>query len=110
MARKHVHVSDLRSGSRLAIAAIVGLTDLVEAMHRNIARGPRPLPASEVARTGGITGLVYRSVRGVTRAVGGGIDALLGAIVPSGDAQPPSAEREAVLAALNGVLGDYLAA
>jgi len=50
-------------------------------------------------------------VRGVTRAVGGSVDTLLGALAPAiGErAGLPSPEREAVLAALNGVLGDHLA-
>jgi hypothetical protein len=41
--------------------------------------------------------------------VGGGIDAILGRLVLRFGASPPSAPREALVAALNGVLGDYLA-
>ncbi|MBW8844203.1 MAG: alpha/beta hydrolase [Burkholderiales bacterium] len=94
----------LRGASRLAIDATTGVTRLVEAMHAEIAR--LPLTAQR-ERTGGITGLVYRSVRGVTRLVGGGLDLALGALAPAlGDARPERAN--AALAALNGVLGDYL--
>lgn len=93
--------SDLRGYARLAKDATVGLTDLVEAMHASIAR-----PAG----TRGITGLVYRSVRGVTRLVGGGVDALLALLQPALKGRESSPERDAVHAALNGVLGDYLAA
>jgi pimeloyl-ACP methyl ester carboxylesterase len=107
--KTHVYPSDLRSVSRLTIDAIVGLADLVEAMHHTIARGPTSSPATGAARTRGITGLVYRSVRGVTRLVGGGLDALLAQVIPAANSVRPSAEREAVLAALNGMLGDYLA-
>jgi hypothetical protein len=67
------------------------------------------LGAAPVGRTRGITGLVYRSVRGVTSLVGGSIDAILGRLVPLFGASPPSPRREALVAALNGVLGDYLA-
>jgi pimeloyl-ACP methyl ester carboxylesterase len=96
----------LRGASRLAIDATTGVTDLVEAMHAEIAR--LPLTASR-ERTTGITGLVYRSVRGVTRLVGGGLDIALGALSPLlGEAAPERAN--AALAALNGVLGDYLEA
>ena len=106
----HLRLSDLRGFQRLANDATVGLTDLVEAMHHTIAHTPGPLGTSPTGRTRGITGLVYRSVRGVTRVVGVGVDALLGALAPMIADKRSSQEREAVLAALNGVLGDYLAA
>ncbi|HLL09469.1 MAG TPA: alpha/beta hydrolase [Rubrivivax sp.] len=103
---------DIRGAARLASEATQGLADLVEAMHERIARLPGS-PAALHGRTTGITGLVYRSIRGVTRLVGGSVDALLGLLTPalaeetSGDS---SAEREAIVAALNGVFGDHLAA
>jgi pimeloyl-ACP methyl ester carboxylesterase len=56
-----------------------------------------------------VTGHVYRAVRGVTRAVGGGLDALLGQLAPLVADVPDTSSREALVAALNGVLGDYLA-
>ena len=34
-------------------------------------------------RTGGISGLVYKTIRGVTRVVGGSIEALLGLLAPA---------------------------
>ena len=109
MARKsHLHSADLRGFSRMTIDAIVGLTDLVEAMHHNIASTPALLGKSPIGRTRGITGFVYRSIRGVTRLVGGGLDAVLGRLVPLFGEKASSPEREAVLAVLNGVLGDYL--
>ncbi|MGE5234593.1 MAG: lipase family alpha/beta hydrolase [Acidobacteriota bacterium] len=106
---RHLGVSDLRGAARLAIAAMNGLTDLVEAMHARIA----PLGAiRRTPRTRGLTGLVYGSIRGVTRLVGGGLEMGLGSIetlAPTGESQS-SLEREAALAVLNGVLGDHLAA
>jgi hypothetical protein len=105
-----IRPADLRGAARLAVDATTGLTDLVEAMHERIARVPFVGRASPDGRVGGISGLVYRSVRGVTRAVGGGVDAPLGLLsraLPASDTTP---EREAIVAALNGVLGDHLAA
>src|SRR5438067_2648888 len=106
----HIRVSDLRGFHRLASDATVGLADLVESMHHTIIRVPRILGNAPKGRTKGITGLVYRSVRGVTRLVGGGVDALLALIAPLLAERRSSPEREAILAALNGVLGDYLVA
>ncbi len=105
--------NDLRGAARLAADATAGLTDLVEAMHERIARLPGTGTALD-GRTGGITGLVYQSIRGVTKVVSGSVDALLALIAPAlaadAPAAPPRREREAVVAALNGVLGDHLAA
>ena len=106
--KSHLHPSDLHGFSRLTIDAVGGLTDLVEAMHHNIASTPAVLGKTKTGRTTGITGLVYRSVRGMTRLVGGGVDAVLGRLVPLFGEKQSSPEREAILAVLNGVLGDYL--
>jgi hypothetical protein len=104
----HLRLSDLRGFQRLAIDATVGLTELVEAMHHTVVRTPGVLGKSPTGRSAGITGLVYKSVRGITRGVGVGVDALLGALQPLLADRPSSEEREAVLAALNGIFGDYL--
>jgi hypothetical protein len=102
--------SDLRGLSRLGVDAAVGLTDLVEAMHHTIASRAGIVGAAPAGRTSGLNGLVYRTVRGTTRAVGNGVDALFGALAgPAGEA-PSTPEREALLAVLNGLWGDHLAA
>ena len=106
----HVRLSDLRDYSRLAIEATIGLTSLVEMMHDNIARAPSILGTPTDGRTEGITGLVYESIRGVTRLVGISLDASLALLDWELGHSASPAEREAVLAAVNGVLGDYLAA
>jgi hypothetical protein len=106
--KHHLQPSDLRGASRLAIDATIGLTRLVETMHHNILRTPGILGESTQQPAQGITGFVYKSIRGVTRLVGGGIDAVLARLVPLFGGGASSAEREAVLAALNGVLGDHL--
>ncbi len=110
--KAHLHPTDLRGFSRLAIDATIGLTRLVENMHHNISRTPGPVGRHSKAPTTGITGMVYRTIQGTTRLVGSGIDALLGQLIPLLDRQPAasSAAREALLAALNGVLGDHLEA
>ncbi len=96
--------------SRLAVGATVGVTDLAEQLHATIAGLAAPLGKSAPKRTGGIAGLVYGSVRGVTRLVGAALDAVLVRVAPPAAGTPSSPEREAALAILNGVCGDRLAA
>jgi pimeloyl-ACP methyl ester carboxylesterase len=108
--RPPLRSTDLRGAVRLATDATAGLADLVEALHARIARVPGGGPPAQDGRTAGITGLVYKTVRGVTRLVGGSVDALLGLLAPALGTQAPAAEREAIVAALNGVLGDHLQA
>jgi pimeloyl-ACP methyl ester carboxylesterase len=113
MTRKsHIRPADIRGYSRLAIDATIGLTRLVETMHHNIVRIPGILGRHTQEPTTGITGLVYRSIQGATRLVGSGLDALLAQLTPLLDQEPAtsSSTREALLAALNGVIGDHLAA
>ncbi len=103
------HITDLRGASRIVVDAISGTAGIVESMHTNIARKPTRF-ADEImgGAISGTTSLVYKSIRAMTRAVGGGIDLALGAMAPAlGHIESPPA-REAVIAALNGVLGDYL--
>ena len=108
---RHLQPGDLRGVARLAVRATTDLTSLAEALHAEIARFPLVFGRSPTGRTRGLTGLVYATVRGVTRGVGNGIDAALGWLAPRLIAETPStAARSAAIAALNGVLGDHLAA
>lgn len=102
-------VDDLRGVTRLAIDATRGVTDLVEAMHHTIGGGPSILRRPLDGPTRLVTRPVYGSIRGVTRLVGVGLDVALARLAPLLREGAPSAEREAVLAAVNGVLGDHLA-
>jgi PGAP1-like protein len=67
-------------------------------------------PGASGVRQRGITGLVYGSVRGAARLAGGAVNAALAGAVPLLPRQASSPVREAMLAALNGVLGDQLLA
>jgi alpha-beta hydrolase superfamily lysophospholipase len=101
--------SDARGASRLVVDLTLLVTELVETMHHNIARRPGVFGQATFERTQGVTGLVYRSVRGVTHLVGGGIDAALAPLGPlTGGTAGTWPGRRTVIAALNGVLGDYL--
>ena len=103
-----MNMDDLRGAARLAVDATVGITDLVEKMHHTIQLGHMPLGASRADVTGGLTGLIYRSIRGTTRIVGRGLDmglAPVAALLPEGES---SAARDAWVSAINGVYGDHL--
>ena len=102
--------SDLRGAGSLTIDAIKGITDLVESMHHTITSLGGVLGDPGQQRTTGFTGMVYRNIRTVTELVGSGIDSLLDKLSLIIEEKESSPEREAVLAALNGVLGDHLVA
>lgn len=103
-----LRLSDLHGAARLGVDATAGITDLVEAMHAAISRPDLGIRSAASERTTGLTGLVYRSIRGVTGLTGAGLNAVL---AREGVAhERTSVEREAVIAALNGVLGDHLEA
>ena len=106
--RNALRLSDLRGFAQLGVAATAGVADLVEAMHAAIARPHLGLRRAAPDRTTGIAGLVYRSIRGVTGLTGSVVDRVL--TQRQGAYADRSPQREAVLAALNGVLGDHLAA
>src|SRR5271165_908747 len=105
-----IHPADLLGFSRLAVAATLGLTRVVEAMHVNIAGRPAVDDAAAPGRASDITATVYKSVRGATMLVGGGIDVVLARVIPMLGPSSSSPEREAVVAVTNGVIGDYLVA
>ena len=102
--------SDIGGAGNLMIDAVTGITDLVEAMHHTIASLGGILGEPNQNRTTGITGIVYRNIRTVSSLVGDGIDILLKQFSSLLGEKCSSPEREVVLAALNGVLGDHLAA
>jgi len=102
------NLSDLRGVMRLAVEATVGVTDVVEKMHHTIQLGHLPLGASRADNTRGLTGLVYRGIRGTTRLVGKGLDA---GLAPVTDLLPEDASnttRDAFVSAINGMYGDHL--
>ncbi len=113
-ALRHLRASDLRAAAQLATAATAGVTWMVEGVHQAVLQTLGARAGAKPGQTSGLTGLVYRSVQGANRLVGRGLERSLAALEPLFvrlDGEPPGTpEREAVLAALNGVIGDRLAA
>lgn len=100
---------DLRGAGRLAVGAVAGLAGLVEAVHANIARLPGTRPPLS-GRTKGLTALAYATARGVTQVVGDGVDMALALLEPLLTQRSTRPGYEALLAALNGIMGDWLEA
>lgn len=108
---RHLRASDLRATAQLATQAVVSIA---EGAHQSVWR-TLGLPGGELpGTTRGLTGLVYRSVNGVAALVGHGAARALAGLEPmlqrlAGQPQE-TPERAAVIAALNGVMGDRLQA
>jgi len=111
-ALNHLRPSDLRAVAQLATQATRGVATMAEGVHQAV-WSTMGVSGAEKAKTRGITGFVYRAVHGVTELVGKGLEAAFTKLEPLleslVDAPPETPEREAVLAALNGVMGDRLA-
>lgn len=111
-----LRLEDVRGVLGLAVQGIAGVTHIAEGLHSTISRAALPLGRSRPQRARGIAGFVYGTVRGSSALVGSGLDAALARIqsalprpAPQHDpASTESPQRLAILAALNGVLGDHL--
>jgi hypothetical protein len=106
--KKRNSIKDLRGAGRLAINAVNGVIDIVEAVHYNISSLGGLLSRKKRQRTSGITGFVYKNIRGVTELAGTGLDTLLDKLPAIVEEKEPTPEQEAILSALNGVIGDHL--
>lgn len=102
------HTDDLRGATRLAVEATRAVTDLVQTMHRVIGGGPAILGKPLETTVTLLTAPVYGSIHAIAQAVGTTLDLALGELAPLLGESAPGPVRGAVLAALNGVLGDYL--
>ena len=99
---------EILGASRLAIQAVIGITDAVEAMHSNISRVAPVIGRGRSGRARGLSGQIYSSVRGITRTVGFGLEAAH-RILPSIHLKSSHHRtREALVSRINGVFGDHL--
>lgn len=102
--------SDLRGVAQLATQATSGVVDIAEATHQSVLNTFGIRGADGPGKARGIPGFVYNTLRAVTGLVGRGLDSLLASLQVADAGDSGSFQRQAVLAALNGVLGDHLAA
>jgi len=102
--------SDLQGISKLSIDAVKGTTKVVESLHSTINQYTSILGDPQ-EKTKGLTGIIYKSINGVTHLLGEGINAILNKTSQMhGDytgEHKLSKTREAIAAAMNGILGDH---
>ncbi len=110
MSKDHSHSSDLRGISRLTLDAIVGLTNMVEAVNMTVLDRSSKWGMPAHKPLSGATSVLYRNIRTITNLVGDGADTLLDWLTPLLAKNRGWPGREPVLAILNGVLGDHLEA
>jgi pimeloyl-ACP methyl ester carboxylesterase len=103
------YIDDLRGANRVALDAVRGVTDLVEAMHHTIGGGPAILGKPLTGPVRLITWPAYAAIRSISQWLGLGIDKALSRLTAVMGEAGNDPERGAIVAALNGVLGDYLA-
>ena len=89
-------MADLPGVARLAVDATLGVVDVVEGLHHTITRLSGIVGPAPKGTTTGITGFVYRTVRGTTRLTGLGVDALMRHLPRP--ARPSTPARDAALA------------
>lgn len=104
--------SDLQGLAQMATQAVTGVGRIAEGVTQSV-WGTLGVPGgARDGQTRGLTGQVFKAIEGINQLAGKGAQAVLGTLLPllqTVEAEPEqSFAREAVLAALNGVLGDRL--
>ena len=111
---KHLRAADLRAVAQLATQATAGVARIAEGVHQSVWGSMGVSGGKKPGTTRGLTGIVYQSVQDINQLVGKGLDAVFARLQPLLEraltAPTDTPGREAVLAALNGVLGDRLQA
>jgi hypothetical protein len=111
---RHLRAVDLRAVAQLATDATQAVTHMAEGVHQSVWRTLGARDGADAGKTSGLTGLIYKSISGATQWIGQGLNTALTRLEPwlqrlEGDTDE-SVERAAVIAALNGVMGDRLQA
>ena len=103
------HLSDIRELAHLLTLALPAAVEITEAVHQAVLSG-MGLKGRDEGKTAGITGLVYKGVHGAANTLSSGINHLLSRLpaTPPPHQIPETPKRAALIATLNGVLGDKL--
>lgn len=106
--KSRIQISDVRGLVHLIKDATIEVTDLTEAVHQRIVHPPL-LPSTPIQHLiTSISGIVYSTVRTITKLTGAGLEKILAQFNPAIDLGISVQEKETVVAALNGIIGDYM--
>lgn len=107
----HIKASDVCGVTQIAAEATVKVARVTEGVHRAVLASVSD-SAESPSVIGGVTGLVYQSVRAVAELLGTAVGSLWKTLEPllENTDETSSRQREAVLAAINGAMGDRLVA
>ena len=100
---------DFKALSQLSHDGIIGVVDLVEAMHQRIYSLGGLLNQDDLNKTGGLTGFIYNTIRTTTQLGIKGVNLALARFKPTSPGFINSDLRNQWVAILNGILGDHLA-
>lgn len=101
-------LSDIRELAQLLTQALPATMQITEAVHQAVLDG-MGIKGREKSKTAGLTGLIYKGVHGAANSLGSGINGLLARLpLPTQPSVAETPKRAALLATLNGVLGDKL--
>ncbi|MBL0543995.1 alpha/beta hydrolase [Aeromonas jandaei] len=102
------HLSDIRELAQLLTQALPATVQITEAVHQ-VVLGGMGIKGRDKGKTAGLTGLIYKGVHGAANSLGSGINGLLARLpLPTQPSVAETPKRAALLATLNGVLGDKL--
>ncbi len=129
---RRAHGEDLRAAASLVVQATTSVTGVVQDMHKAVSGAVGGVVGGVSGVVADATGkgssadvvpvvsavntvvsdvvpnVLYGAVKGVTGVVGKSLDVIVGAIAPLLGDSRPGEEREAILAVVNGVVGDRL--
>tara|TARA_R110002051_G_scaffold10001_3_gene37935 strand:+ start:13493 stop:14698 length:1206 start_codon:yes stop_codon:yes gene_type:complete len=108
MTKKKKPSSDAQGIGRIITDATLGVTDIVEAMHKRVVHPPF-LPSTPIQHLiTHIASITYKNIRWSTRIIGKGADKALGLYSSLSETNNTTDQKEAMRSVLNGVVGDYL--
>ena len=100
--------SDLKGLNQLSKEGVLGVVDVVEAMHQRIFSMGGILNQGDINKTSGLTGLIYQVIRKTAHFSSKGINLALAKFSPLLPTPSNQQFRQQWVSILNGVLGDHL--